>query len=73
MSSNFLIVFEQLTVKLLFEGFGYIVKSKFFKSSINRIGQLPSDSQLPNQCCTIVSDVIEGKTLSLKFDETPQG
>ncbi len=72
-SSSLWIVLIHLTSTLLFEGLGYIEKSISFVSSTKRRGQLPSDSQLPKQCCIIVSDVITGITLSLKLDETPHG
>jgi hypothetical protein len=72
-SSNLWIVFIQLITALLFEGLGYIEKSISFFSSTNTRGQLPSDSQLPKQCCIVVSDVMIGRILSLKLDETPHG
>jgi hypothetical protein len=72
-SSILWIFLTQLTTALLFEGLGYIEKSMSFFSSTNTRGQLPSDSQLPKQCCIVVSDVMIGRILSLKLDETPHG
>ena len=63
----------QLITALFWVGFGNKEKTKSFKSATEAVEQLPSDSQLPKQCCIMVSDAIVGRTLSLKLEDTPHG